>query len=258
MTDNMRPINSVAGVTNVARLAQLMVLCRDRSFGVPGMACFHGRAGLGKSSACTYATIKFDAVHVEALPLGGVKGLLSMIVHECGLKPKSTEVALMYQAFEWFGKTGRPLIVDEADKILKEKCVEVLRAIHDRTGVPVILVGEENLPQKLAAWERVQSRLLQSVGAEPATLDDVRQMAVIYAAPVAMAADMVAAVASVSNGSLRNAVTNFAAVKEWAVKQGLEAVSLADWGDQPFKTGEAPIPRHLALRGLRMRRGAAA
>ncbi len=258
MTENAKPINTVAGVANVARLTQLIMLCRDRAYGVPGMGCFHGRAGLGKTSAGAYATMKFDAVHVEALPIGGVKGLLTMIVHECGMKPKSTTEAMMYQAFEHFGKTGRPLIVDEADKILTEKCVEVLRAIHDRTGVPLIFMGEEQLPQKLGAWERVQSRILQSVQAEPATLDDVRQMAAIYAQPVAVAQDVLAAVLAVSNGSLRNAVTNLAAIKQWAMTQGLQAVSMAEWGDTPFKTGEAPVPRHLRAHRMRQRNGVAA
>jgi DNA transposition AAA+ family ATPase len=259
MTDTMIAINTVAPLANVARLTQLVTICQNRSYGVPGMGCFHGRAGLGKTSAGIYATIKFNACHVEALPIGGVKGLLMMIVHELGLQPKSTADALFMQAAGEFARTGRPLIIDEADKCLNEKSIEIIRAIHDRTGVPVIFMGEEQLPQKLQRWERVHSRILQSVQAEPATVEDVRQMALIYAAPCHVGADVLAAVLTVSQGSLRNVVTNLAGVKQWAAARGLTSVTMEEWGDTRFNTGEAPIPRHLGKsRGMPLRRGAAA
>lgn len=256
MSDHQTLINSVAPLANVARLTQLIDRCKNRAHGLPGMGCFHGRAGLGKTTAGIYATNRFTACHIEALPIGGVKGLLTMIVVELGLQPQRTTEALFAQVAKELGETQRPLIVDEADHILTDKAIEIVRRLHDVSGVPVILMGEESLPQKLQKWERVHSRILSWVGADPATLADVDHLARIYAAGVTLGADMKEAVLKASRGSIRNVSTNLAHVREFAALQGLTAVTLEQWGRRPMHTGEAPSPRQAPASTLR--KGAAA
>lgn len=243
MNETNERINSVAPLANVARLTQLIDRCQNRAPGLPGMGCFHGRAGLGKTTAGIYGTNKFNACHVEAMPIGGVKGLLTMIVAELGLKPASTSSALFDQAAQELAVSGRPLIIDEADKILHETPVEIVRRLHDVSQAPVILMGEEALPQMLQRWERVHSRILSWVGAEPATADDVDHLARIYALGIHLGPDLRAALLAASNGSIRNVATNLAHIREYAITRGLKKVDLGDWGQSPFHTGVAPSPR---------------
>lgn len=254
MTENSERINSVAPLANVARLTQLIDRCQSRAHGLPGMGCFYGRAGLGKTTSGIYATNRFQACHIEALPIGGVKGLLTMICMELGAKPARTTEALFGQVAQELAITGRPLIIDEADHILADKPIEIVRRLHDVSGVPVILMGEESLPQKLQRWERVHSRMLSWVGAEQATMADVDHLARIYAAGVTLAPDLKTALLAASRGSIRNVSTNLAHVREFAAIQGVTTITVNVWAKRAFHTGEAPAPRNFGA----IKKGAAA
>jgi DNA transposition AAA+ family ATPase len=248
---------TVAPLANVAKLAAMIERCNGRAHGLPGMGCFFGRAGLGKTQAGIWTSIKYDAVHVEALGIGGVKGLLRAIVDELGLRAERTTDGMFYQICRSLLLTRRPLIVDEADKILKDTPIEIIRTIHDKTGVPVILMGEEELPQKLKRWERVDSRILTYDAADDATAKDVDILANLNVPGVALDAALKARLLQASGGSLRYLATNLATVAEFAAVNGLQSVTLEAWGNRHLNTGEAPLPRHSAPRGL-TRRGRAA
>lgn len=235
--------NTVAPLANVARLIQLIDRCHTRAHGLPGMGTFYGRAGLGKTTAGVYATNKFNACHIEAMPFGGVKNLLTMIVKELGFRPARTVPALFDQVAEELARTDRPLILDEADHLLSEKMIETVRRLHDVTGVPVILMGEEGLPQKLARWERVHGRMLSWVGAEPATIEDVQHLAGIYARGIDIRDDVKKRLLVASRGSIRNVSTNLSNLREFAAERGLTRLTMEEWGTRGFHSGQAPTPR---------------
>ncbi|MGV8987616.1 MAG: AAA family ATPase [Cypionkella sp.] len=254
MTEINERINSVAPLANVARLRVLIERCQNRANGLPGMGCFYGQAGLGKTFSATYATNAFDACHVSALPIGGVKGLLTMIVNELGLRPARTTDALFAQAVQQLALTQRPLIIDEADHILHDKPIEIARLLHDSSGVAVILMGEEAMPQKLQQWARVHSRILSWVGAEQATMADLDHLARIYAPGVTLSPDLKSQLLAASHGSIRNVSTNLAHVREFAAVQGLTKIDVEGWARKPFHTGVAPAPRTFGA----IKKGAAA
>jgi DNA transposition AAA+ family ATPase len=243
MTDNHAPINSVAPLANVARLQKLVLTCQNRVDGLPGMGCFYGPAGFGKTTAGVYVTNKFSACHIEALPFGGAKKLLEMIVTELGMRPTRTVSTLFDQAAGELASTNRPLIIDEADQILTDRIIETVRHLHDKTLVPVILMGEEQLPQKLRRWERVNGRILEWVAAEPATLQDVDFLAPIYAPGVEIADELKVKLLAASANSIRNVSTNLANLAGHAKVQGLRRIGAAEWGNKAFHTGKAPEAR---------------
>ncbi len=179
-----------------------------------------------------------------------------MIATELGLRPLRTTDQVFLQVAQQLSKSQRPLLVDEADHILNDRSIEAIRKLHDVSGVPVILMGEENLPQRLQRWERVHSRMLSWVPVEDATTEDVDHLARIYARGVTLGPALKAAILRASKGSIRNASTNLAYVKEFAVVRGLTSLDLAEWGSAAFHTGEAPAPR-LTPR-IVQRKGAAA
>lgn len=245
MTDGPRLYNTVAPLANVARLQALVLRSQHRGAGLPGMGCFYGRAGRGKTMAGVYITNTMQACHVEALPFGGLKKLLEMIVIELGLRPKRLVPDLFDQAAQELAVSGRPLIIDEADHILTTKTIEAVRHLHDKSGVPVILMGEEMLPQRLQAWERVHGRMLAWVEAEAATIEDVGHLAKIYAPRVEITPDLREAVLTTSRASMRYISTNLAAIAEFAAVRGLTRMTRADWGAGTFHTGEPPALRRV-------------
>lgn len=138
-----------------------------------------------------------------------------------------------------------------------DRCIELIRRLHDVSQAPVILIGEEVLPQKLQRWERVSSRVLGWVGMAEATAADVVHLARLYAPTVAISPDLQARILRASRGSIRNVSTNLAGISEFAAARGLRKLDLAAWGDRPFHTGEVPPPRYVAV-ARPIRRGAAA
>lgn len=258
MADNGELYNTVAPLANVTRLVALIDRAQNRMHGLPGMGCFYGRAGRGKTTAGIYTTNTMNVCHVEAEPVGGTKNLLQMIVTELGERPKKTVPDLLHQAQEALAISGRTLIIDEADHILKTTMIETVRAIHDKAGVPVILMGEELLPQRLQQWERVHGRMLAWVEAEPATIDDVGHLAKIYAPRLEIAQDLREAVLTASRGSMRYISTNLAAIAEHAAVRAMTRMSRADWGERPMHTGEPPtLRRNLEVSPTRRGRAAA-
>jgi DNA transposition AAA+ family ATPase len=256
MQETGKEVYGVAPLDNVARMAALIDRCGNRANGLPGMGCLYGRAGRGKTTAAIWATNAHHACHVEAMDIGGVRGLLGSIVEEMGLKPGRSTMDMFKQAAGQLARTGQPLLIDEADHILNERAINAVRRLHDVSQAPVILIGEELLPQRLQKWERVHSRMLSWVAMEDVSAQDVDHLAKIYARGLTLGPDLKSALLKASNGSHRNVVTNLAGVSEFAAIHGMTNLSLAEWGGRAFHTGEAPPPRGLPM-GLR-RRGIAA
>ncbi len=69
-------------------------------------------------------------------------------------------------------ESPQSIIVDEADRLHMGR-IEDLRDIHDMTGCPIVLVGEEGFYPKLHARRRVYSRIVDVVDFAPISPDDV-------------------------------------------------------------------------------------
>lgn len=243
MTQESLLHNSIAPLENVVRLRGLIERCSNRTHGLPGMGCFYGPAGQGKTTSGIYAVNKLEAVHIEVLPFGGAKKLLEDLAKEMGLRPERTLARLFDQVSADLAISQRPLLIDEADKALSDTMIETIRRIHDVAQVPVILMGEEILPQKLTRWERVHGRILAWVRTEDSTLQDVHFLAPIYAKGVKVKDDLLKKVHEVSRGSIRYASTNLALIAEFARSRGQDQIGLAEWGDRTLHSGQAPAPR---------------
>lgn len=245
MTEETRLYNTIAPLRNVAALLALIERIQNRAYGLPGMGTFYGPSGYGKTTAATYATNRHQACHVQMQALWHPKTMLSEIATELGLRfgRGTTASDLFNMVSAELAQSGRPLLLDEADYLCKEKLVEVVRGLHETSGVPVILIGEELLPQKLRTWERVHGRMLAWVGAERATIEDVGHLAPIYARGLTIEPDLRQLVLDASKGSIRRVSINLATIAEHAAVHGLDRMDAAAWGKRPLFTGEAPPPR---------------
>lgn len=246
--------NSVAPLRNVASFTALVHRVQNRAHGLPGMATFYGYSGFGKTSAAIYATNKFQAVNVQVKSTWKARKLCEAILDELGQRPARTIPNMVDQISTALGAQDIPLIVDEADFLVSHKLIEIVRDIHEGSGAPVILIGEELLPQKLRPWERVSGRMLDWVAAEPGCIQDVGHLAKIYAPGIEIAPDLQAAILKASNGSIRRICVNLNGASEHAAVKGLRRVTLSDWQGKAFFTGAVPEPRRY---GEASRRGAA-
>ncbi len=238
--------NNVAPLRNVAALVELIERVKGRGEALPGMACFYGPSGFGKSTAATYAENEFQAVRVEMRSRWTARKLTQTIVQELSLKPARTVCDMIDQISEALIRRDVPLLIDEADYLIHRNMVEIARDIYEASRAPVILIGEELLPQKLSTWERVHGRMLDWVAAQPGSAADLRQLAGIYAGGIAIAEDLQSAILRASEGSIRRISTNLDAVATLARTRGLDAVDLSHWQGEAFQPVEAPLPRDRA------------
>lgn len=250
MADEQRLYNSVAPLRNVAALTALIDRVQNRAIGLPGMACFYGWSGFGKSTAAIYAANKFQAVLVQCKSAWTKKSVCSAILAELGLPAKGNTADMVDRIAAQLAVQGVPLIIDEADHVVARKMVEIVRDIYEGSQAPVILIGEELLPQKLKEWERVHGRMLDWVAAQPADMSDLNHLASIYAPGLAIDDALKSDLLRMSHGSTRRVCVNLAQLFERAQVLGVEQIGKSDFDQRAFFTGTAPVPRRSEVAGL--------
>ena len=160
-----------------------------------------------------------------------------------GVLPAKTISDMVDQIAQELARNSRPLIIDEIDHLVDRNMIEIVRDIHESSGATIILIGEEKLPRKLMAWERVHGRILDWVAAEEGQIDDVGYLAAIYCPKISLGEDLKLQVLEESHRSIRRISINLERIKEFAQTRNLKAVDRGDWDNRPFFTGEAPTPR---------------
>lgn len=150
-------------------------LCGELLSSVLGveMAAVIGRAGRGKTSAAERVyTMNPNTVYVLYREDAKPNELLREITFRlCGVRPRFRE-ACFEKIEEELSGARRIIMVDEADR-MPLKCLNILRNIHDICRTPVVLIGEEDLVDKLSRERRLISRVRAVMKFAPITQADV-------------------------------------------------------------------------------------
>lgn len=239
-------VNGPVALKNVAAFMAMATRLIERDPHLPGIGVCHGPSGYGKTYASIFAQNRTRALRVEVGDSWTRRTLLTAIMREAG-QAYTKRVTIADLAEAVIMKLGddpqRPLIIDEADKLVDKGMVEIVRELHEHSSAPVILIGEEKLPNKLLSVERLHNRVLDWLPAQPCDLDDTRALAAAFAPRVALEEDILEAIRAQSGGRARRIVVNIARVAEAARNKAAKAFGLKEWGSQPFFTGEPPTPR---------------
>jgi DNA transposition AAA+ family ATPase len=242
-----RPSAGFAQLTNMALGLQTYLDCAEARPGLPRIGVLYGPSGYGKSVAMAFTAQRTDAAYLEAKSVWTQRSLLVNLARELGIAhPERTAPLILEQIVEQLLREPRGLIFDEFDYLVKRDYVEIIRDIHESTGVPILLVGEESLPQKLKRWERFHNRILVQTPAQPATVDDARQLRTLYSPRVEIADDLVGAIVRECRGVTRRIVTNLTKAERLAIEDGRSEADLKWWGERPFDTGDVPVRRMAA------------
>lgn len=242
-------VQGPVALKNVANFMVMAELLVERDPHLPGIGVCSGYSGLGKTYASIFAQNKTNAVRVEVGDSWTRRAFLRAVLRELGRNPKSrgTISDMTEEAIAALGaEPGRPLIVDEADKMVDKGMIEIVRELHEHSSAPVILIGEEQLPRKLLAVERLHNRVLHWMQAQPCDLEDTKALAAAFAPKLSIDDALLEQIRMQSGGRARRIVVNLARAKEFARNKGAKQLTLALWGGQPFYTGEPPQPRHVA------------
>lgn len=122
-----------------------------------------GEAGLGKTMAIKhYAQTVENVVLIETEPTFSPKVLLIELCNKLGVPPSKSNHDNIANIIEKLNGSDRLIIIDEAE-LLSYKCLEVIRRIHDKSGVGVVLAGmprlRTNLRGKRGEYKQLYSRI---------------------------------------------------------------------------------------------------
>ncbi len=71
----------------------------------------------------------------------------------------------------------RVLIVDEIDYLInQQRVVETLRDLHDKTGIPVLMVGMGSVDKKLSRHKHLFDRIIEIYKFQPFDFEDVKNI----------------------------------------------------------------------------------
>lgn len=230
---------TIAGITNVGICLSALHRIMHRAEHLPGMACFYGHSGLGKSIAAAFAANHTRAYYVECKSTWSKKDFMHAIVREMGMQPAKTTSDMLNQAAEELILSSRPLIIDEMDYLVEKKMVNLVRDLYEISKAAILLIGEEQMPRKLKKWERFDGRILEFAPAQPVSLADAKQLAGIYMRGIDIADDLLHQVHTASRGSARRVSVNLDNIREHCIKTGVKHIAASDW-KFGFFTGEAP------------------
>lgn len=232
---------SPAPLKNVAAMMALVETIRARPQMSSGFGVFSGPSGYGKTVASTYAQNNCDCVYIEVRDFWTRRSFCEALLEELGQKPRGTISQMMREIVYVLGNDiGRALIIDEADKLVDKNMIELARDIQEMTNAPVILVGEEKLPHKLKAFERVDNRVLDWVLAVPCDAQDARVLARMIVPGVEIEDALLERICRETAGRTRRISNTLFEVANYSRNKGEKTVTLASYRGRIF-TGEAPV-----------------
>lgn len=235
-------VPNLAPLTNVHICRKALNIALNRGGHLPGITCFYGPAGYGKSMAVAFNANETRAYTLEVKSVWTRKVFLQKILFEMNVPPAKTLEAMMDQICEHLVLSERALIIDEADYLVKRGAnyIELVRDIYEASNAPIMLVGEENLHTKLKQWERFYSRVLFWAPAQPPTLDDAVLLRDMFCTKVNIANDLVAAIHRDCR-SIRLITINLDRAQNMALDMGIKTIDLAAWANRGFYRGDAPL-----------------
>ena len=161
---------------NVKQFVSLMDELQKVPPNIPKMALVYGEHGLGKSQTIQWWADKNDSVYVRATQGMTSRWLLSEIAEELGEEA-------FYHSQETFTliennlrQNSKVIIVDEVDYLIDKNIIETLRDLHDKTGVPIILVGMGAVDKKIARYKHFEDRLYAKLQFEHLNQDDIHEI----------------------------------------------------------------------------------
>jgi DNA transposition AAA+ family ATPase len=236
-------------IKNVAAFMVMMTKLIGREPHLPGFGVCHAPSGYGKTWASIAAQNRTRAARIQVGDSWTRRTFLRAVLKEFGHRTKErASIAEMADlAIAAMGEDPRkPLIIDEADKMLDKGWIEIVRELQEASGAPIILIGEEQLPTKMLAVERMHNRVLDWMAAQPCDLEDTRELAKALTR-VKIADDLLDAIRQNSGGRARRIVVNISQVNDFARNKGTQSVDLKLWGDGSFFTGAPPQPRQVEM-----------
>ncbi len=147
---------------NYYRMEKAVESLINRDPSLPGLGLIIGKPGYGKSSNVEHYYSVADIFYIVTESLWGPRRILEEACDVLNLGDSEYRLdRLSDQVCEGLKRWRKPLFIDEADYLLKNGIMlDVVRDIHEKTKVPIILIGMEKLYRNLQKHDQFFSRIL--------------------------------------------------------------------------------------------------
>lgn len=233
-----------AQLTNMSLALRTLLDCKDGGADSPRMGLFHGFSGYGKTVAAAFTAARTGAAYIQAQAVWSQRSLLEAIAEELGItRMEKTAPKMLRQIVDQLNQDPRDLIIDETDYLVNKRSVEIIRDIHDATGIAIMMIGEEALPSKLKEWERFHNRIVVVTAAQPASLADAYKLRDHYCTRIRVEDDLAELFQVRCKGITRRIVVNLKAAQRAAAEAGEPRIDKNWWGNRPIMTGDIAVRR---------------
>lgn len=149
----------------------------NRPDGVPGLGLVYGAPGLGKTYVINWWTFKNDIYLVRCNNLMSPKWLLAEILESMGEYVPHRTIDCFNTIIRDLLIKPKPIIFDEIDYLINNiEALETIRDIHDKTNVPIILVGMRSANANLKKYKHLYDRISEIVQFETFTKNDIKMI----------------------------------------------------------------------------------
>lgn len=163
--------------TNLKRFVSLMSTLENLPSNIPKLALVYGEHGLGKTQTILWWATNNDAVYVRATRGMTPRWLLSDIADELGEAKLYFTMDLFSSITTNLIKNPKIIIIDEVDYLVnKGDSIEILRDLHDKTKVPIVLVGMGGVDKKISRFKHLEDRIYQKLCFEKFTAKDIKDI----------------------------------------------------------------------------------
>lgn len=203
-------------------------------------AIISGKRGLGKSTSLQYLAKKHNGIYLYCLPTYTPNGLLDdLFAAAHAVPPDGRSTTKLLRAFcEYLKNTGRPLFLDNCDDICKGILPSIVRTIQDKSEQPIVMVGMERLPIKLARYPELLDRA-HMAEFRLITRPEI-DLLVTATTDISIDTELLDAIHRESRGRVRRATDSIDLIAEFAKRTGSKSISRADWGDQELVVSGDP------------------
>jgi len=163
---------------NYIKLSESFARLMNLPTTAPKIGLGYGNFGLGKTFALERITAKYNAILLRATQTWTKKSMLEYMCLELGADVSGGSSRMYARVIEELRSVKRPIIIDELDTLLRSQKIEVaelLRDIHDETGVILYLIGMEEAKAKIKRLRHYYSRIVEFVEFKKIDVEDIEK-----------------------------------------------------------------------------------
>lgn len=241
-----------AQVSNVDRLLAGMALVQKRGASEASMMLVTSEPGFGKTETLRwYVAQQPHAVYVRAKSGWTRHWFLRDVLQELGISPMRLTEDMFRQVIG--GLVARPyiLVIDEIEHALADtRVLEAIRDISDLTEIPVVLVGMDQVKDRIRSrYPQITSRVATVVHFQPVSEADIRMAANTLLDGVEISEEVVTEIHRQCEGRMRLVLNALACCERIGKARRATRVELADLTDQELiHDWKARAPKVLKLR----------